>query len=368
MEERAPKRPREPAPSDCCGSGCSRCVWDVYFDELARYEEYAKGSEAQAIELDEDEEDETGSSSDDDNDETHNFVGSVVIKYIDVPTNKDAVITPMVALSRILGHFSPICDARVVMSSSSHLVDGNVLQEDQDHAVEIVDVLLDNRCRPGEPMNSVLPIPGDVAEIFVPNDYDVHRSGYYGEVEKLCAHLNLNPNQWCEIHRSPFVPSTHFPPWLPLQCPVQIWVLLAYFVDISSCGYLLRPAFFQTLLRLAMSNQTHQPLVMAERGAGSMKLLEHCASKEVAPFIYKKIMNGGSALCYPHLIDMFHVFPFVKLPLARLLEVSGPLRPRRFSVANYTLDDSSAEGQPRSIQLCLRRVDISKVTVDNSGE
>ncbi|ESL10169.1 oxidoreductase [Trypanosoma rangeli SC58] len=248
MVERAPKRPREPAPSDCCGSGCSRCVWDVYFDELSRYEEYVKDLGAQAIELEEDEEDEAGSSSDDDNDETHNFVGSVVIKYIDVPTNEDAVITPAVALSRILGRFSPIYDARVVLSSSSHLVDGNVLQGDRDQAVEIVDVVLDNRCRPGEPTTSVLPIPGDVAEIFVPNDYDVHRSGYYGEVEKLCACLSLNPNQWCEIHRSPFVPSTHFPPWLPLHCPIQIWVLLAYFVDIGSCWLPSAPCPFSSTL------------------------------------------------------------------------------------------------------------------------
>ena len=30
-------KPEEP--TDCCGSGCKRCVWDKYYDECAAYEE-----------------------------------------------------------------------------------------------------------------------------------------------------------------------------------------------------------------------------------------------------------------------------------------------------------------------------------------
>ena len=33
-----PVRPLEPDPSECCGSGCVRCVFDVYDESLARYE------------------------------------------------------------------------------------------------------------------------------------------------------------------------------------------------------------------------------------------------------------------------------------------------------------------------------------------
>ena len=33
-----PQPPREPEPAECCGSGCERCVLDVYGDALARYE------------------------------------------------------------------------------------------------------------------------------------------------------------------------------------------------------------------------------------------------------------------------------------------------------------------------------------------
>ncbi|KAI3461953.1 hypothetical protein Pfo_018616 [Paulownia fortunei] len=32
-----PPPPEKPLPGDCCGSGCVRCVWDVYYDELEEY-------------------------------------------------------------------------------------------------------------------------------------------------------------------------------------------------------------------------------------------------------------------------------------------------------------------------------------------
>ncbi|CAN1803610.1 UPF0651 protein P31B10.02, mitochondrial [Linum perenne] len=32
-----PPPPEKPEPGDCCGSGCVRCVWDVYYDELEDY-------------------------------------------------------------------------------------------------------------------------------------------------------------------------------------------------------------------------------------------------------------------------------------------------------------------------------------------
>ncbi|XP_071442042.1 NADH-cytochrome b5 reductase-like isoform X1 [Hetaerina americana] len=34
----APRRPEEPSQADCCGSGCSYCVFDVYQRELAKWE------------------------------------------------------------------------------------------------------------------------------------------------------------------------------------------------------------------------------------------------------------------------------------------------------------------------------------------
>lgn len=33
-----PIPPEKPLPMDCCDSGCTRCVSDIYADELAYYE------------------------------------------------------------------------------------------------------------------------------------------------------------------------------------------------------------------------------------------------------------------------------------------------------------------------------------------
>ncbi|KAJ4714277.1 UPF0651 protein, mitochondrial [Melia azedarach] len=37
-----PPPPEKPEPGDCCGSGCVRCVWDVYYEELEAYNELYK--------------------------------------------------------------------------------------------------------------------------------------------------------------------------------------------------------------------------------------------------------------------------------------------------------------------------------------
>jgi hypothetical protein len=34
-----PRPPEKPYPDECCGSGCMRCILDIYEDELSRYEE-----------------------------------------------------------------------------------------------------------------------------------------------------------------------------------------------------------------------------------------------------------------------------------------------------------------------------------------
>lgn len=36
-KETPPPPPEKPEPGDCCGSGCVRCVWDVYYEELEAY-------------------------------------------------------------------------------------------------------------------------------------------------------------------------------------------------------------------------------------------------------------------------------------------------------------------------------------------
>jgi len=34
-----PSAPEPPLPSDCCGGGCERCVYDLHEEALARYRE-----------------------------------------------------------------------------------------------------------------------------------------------------------------------------------------------------------------------------------------------------------------------------------------------------------------------------------------
>ncbi|EOA22499.1 hypothetical protein CARUB_v10003154mg [Capsella rubella] len=38
-----PPPPEKPEPGDCCGSGCVRCVWDVYYEELEDYNNSISG-------------------------------------------------------------------------------------------------------------------------------------------------------------------------------------------------------------------------------------------------------------------------------------------------------------------------------------
>lgn len=32
-----PRRPAEPDPAECCGSGCARCIFDVHDEAMQRY-------------------------------------------------------------------------------------------------------------------------------------------------------------------------------------------------------------------------------------------------------------------------------------------------------------------------------------------
>lgn len=41
-----PPPPEVPSPGDCCGSGCVRCVWDVYCEELEAYNNSLRRDEA----------------------------------------------------------------------------------------------------------------------------------------------------------------------------------------------------------------------------------------------------------------------------------------------------------------------------------
>ncbi|CAJ1942469.1 unnamed protein product [Sphenostylis stenocarpa] len=37
LPKEIPPPPEKPEPGDCCGSGCVRCVWDIYYEELEQH-------------------------------------------------------------------------------------------------------------------------------------------------------------------------------------------------------------------------------------------------------------------------------------------------------------------------------------------
>ena len=43
--------PREPTPDECCGNGCSPCVWDTYYDRSGKYDDRKGELESMIIEI-----------------------------------------------------------------------------------------------------------------------------------------------------------------------------------------------------------------------------------------------------------------------------------------------------------------------------
>lgn len=326
------RRPREPAPGECCGSGCTRCVWDMYYDELAKYEDLKSRGAV--------DEDENSMSSSESDNEPISYIGSVVVKYVDQPTG--------------------------MLESSQSRWEKAELQRRGFHTITAVDLLSRSSGSDfpsAEPAICVVnihtsdpvpqPLPGDTVEVFVPNTNGTNAPS---DVAALCRVLDVNPKAWCVLHRSPFVPEDNFPPWLPLEQPLTVEELLTYYVDISSCSYLLHPSFFESLLRLYKNSKGRPKSEVSTESStnslGTPELLEECASIKNGPQAFRYLANNGNPLCYPCLVDVLEVFSFVKMPLDRLLEVSGPLRARKFSVASFSGEGDSVD----SMQLCIREV------------
>ncbi|KAG5507104.1 hypothetical protein JKF63_05850 [Porcisia hertigi] len=320
------RRPREPAPGECCGSGCTRCVWDIYYDELARFEEFIAGGGV--------EEEDTESSEE----EAVNYIGSVVVKYIDRPSlPASAMEFPdswEKAEMKARGFF-PVDRTELVSSSKSSF-------SPTDPGINIVNLFTSAK--------SGTMLPGDVVEVLVPNSQGTRAAD---DVERLCNALRLNPCAWCELHRSPFVPEDSFPPWLPLQKPLTLGQLLSLYVDISSSSYLLHHTFFESLLRIHKDSQTSTASsVTSLPDPEKVRLLEACASPETGLQLLRWLSKSSPPLCYPSLADVLEVFSFINVPLDRLLEITGPLQTRKYSRANWI----PASFSPSPLQLCIRDV------------
>lgn len=65
------------------------------------------------------------------------------------------------------------------------------------------------------------------------------------------------------------------------------------------------------------------------------ELLRALCAKEGTAELYRELTQAEYPTCYPCLVDVLRVFRFVRVPLARLLEISSPLRTRQFSLADW---------------------------------
>ncbi|EPY22972.1 oxidoreductase-like protein [Strigomonas culicis] len=330
------RRPREPRLGECCGSGCARCVWDVYYDALEAYEE--KKRTMDPADLEEEEEEEDSSSLSDASSAESDYIGSVVVKFIPQPDERMATLNITKSMDKFVKKFDYIPIEKVNHIRQSALPEGHTTTS----PIHITDL------HSKLPFTS--PVAGDVVEVFMPNLPLTDPRGS-DSVTDLCRALGIEPDSWCELYKSPFVPEGHFPPWLPLREPMTVRQLLTFYVDISSCSYLLRPSFFQSLLRIHQNNARKRQQQDDHNYEHLVTLLETCASDEKGPAIFRSLMNSGKALCYPCLTDVLHAFPFIKVPLDRMLEMCSPLRARKFSVADYEMDSS---GKCSALQICFR--------------
>jgi len=41
------RKPEKPLPTDCCGTGCPRCVYDIYVEQLEKYRAWVEKQEEQ---------------------------------------------------------------------------------------------------------------------------------------------------------------------------------------------------------------------------------------------------------------------------------------------------------------------------------
>lgn len=44
------QKPIEPAPNECCESGCDPCIWDIYRKELRKWEKWQAAQQQKAAE------------------------------------------------------------------------------------------------------------------------------------------------------------------------------------------------------------------------------------------------------------------------------------------------------------------------------
>ena len=325
------KKPTEPEPGDCCGTGCARCVWDIYFDKLAEWEHArttttatsgcAEGESVMKHSRQEDGEDcDAGPVC---------RVGSVVVKYVEDEAStcaKAATWHPLGPHGEVEQHLQRV-EKVLIHPDDAEIVGGGIFR-----------VFLTTRSKP---MNELCYRCGDTIDLFVSNETDL--------VDRLCRRLQLVPDRCCILSASPFVPAKNFPPWLPLNSPMTVRHLLKHYVDLTSSAYLHGPSFFSMIKKAAKS-------AVDVEGLGDLSVEPvSAASREVRRSLIARNWT---------MVDVLNAYPSASPSLARLLECTTPLKPRPFSVVGMTtaavaapngsVEDMDTQSTSATFELCLR--------------
>jgi hypothetical protein len=314
-------KPREPGPSECCGSGCARCVWDVYFDEYAKWEarraqSSSEDTPAVPTVFSLSEPSPTGCSS---------YLGSVVLKYVDFEGEEDdfGVACPSDAVTPLWKE-AVVGSAPLAISFPNENASGGGPRD-----LELVML----RVADGVKVDTSLYSPGDVLELYVPNSAAV--------VSSLCKHFRLPESRLVQLKASPFVNADCFPPWIPQRRNITVRDLLSYYVDVSSSAYVRKP--FLSLLHKCVAEQH-----LAQRTALQQLSDQH------------KLLHTEVSTTFPSLLDMLDAFgPYFNasgIPLAKFLEVSAPLRSRKFSIVDVMNAPPVSKDSETTFLICARRI------------
>lgn len=349
--------PQEPGAGDCCGTGCARCVWDVYYDALSDWEQKRapRRRDVAAADI-------TSSAQplvpnlkpSQDPSPPLNSAGSVVLRYVDdgaadddygVPMPDDTQAPVAIEGGEPSCAYIPVCGIESMSTSSLANSD-----EDGDNRLTFYRVLL------GKSMvaSSSAVSPGDVVELLVPNRKPE-------DIQAVCKFFSVPATRYCQLKCSPFVTESAFPAWIPVRRNMTIHHLLTYYVDLYSSASVQAP-----LLRFLDSHFATSMTALLQRN--------HVVAD--APLLtspWRPLIDNPSSLrswvqsSFPSVRDVLerHMDALreaarkMKLeaapaliaapPLARFLEVAQPLRPRKFSVVQFGKDN-------RSVVLCVREV------------
>lgn len=167
--------------------------------------------------------------------------------------------------------------------------------------------------------------PSDVVELFVPNDETL--------VSEACRLFGVPPTRTAVLNVSGYVDPTHFPPWLPKRRILTMKELFSYYVDLTSSASIRRP-----LLELL-----HRSCPAGDEGAK-----DKLATLVESPAATLELLRAS----LPTVVDLLRALPAGGVPpLAKFLEVSAPLRPRKFSIVEWR----PSAGGKSDVTLCVRQ-------------